>query len=395
MLPEKPLSWGQSDNIIRVLAAYGAARRAEIGADKVFDFTIGSPRIPTPRIVTDTLMELLENEDSVPLHDYTAAPGLPGLRKAIAEDLNSRYQANVQAEQVFVTCGASAGLSAACRALLCEGEEAIVFAPFFGEYRVFVENAGGKLVSILPKEDLQPDMELLKQSISEKTKLVFVNSPNNPSAVILTEKSLQTLAEILTEAEQRYGHTIYLLSDEPYRELLFDGSQPLCVTHYYDDSIICYSFSKSLSLPGERIGYLAVHSKAAEKEQVFAAISGAVRAHGYVNAPAMIQRVVQRCIGLTSDLSGYKENRDLLYDGLTALGFRCAKPDGAFYLFLKCPEEDAMAFSDRARKYELLLVPSDDFGVPGYVRLAYCVSETTIRNSMPAFKKLAEEYGLQ
>ena len=394
MFPEKSLKWGLSKSCIRELVAYGAVRKAEIGADKVYDFSIGSPSVPAPQVVNDTLVELIQNTKSVVLHDYTPAVGLPGTRKAIAEDLNKRYNAGISPDMIYMTCGAAAGLTAACRGLVCEGEEVITFAPFFPEYSVFVGSAGAELVAVPPKADMQPDMAAFEKAINEKTKMVIMNTPNNPTGVILTEESLKEIAAILERAQERLGHPIYLLSDEPYRELIFDGSTPLCVTHYYKNSIICYSFSKSLSLPGERIGYLAVGSEMEDKNNVFAAICGGGRGCGYVNAPSLMQRLVERCVGLTSDISEYKENRDILYDGLTALGFDCVKPDGAFYLFMKCPEESAKAFSERAKKYELLLVPSDDFGVPGYVRLAYCVARETIINSMPAFKALAAEYGL-
>lgn len=394
MFPEKSLAWGQSKSVIRELAAYGAARKAELGPENVYDFSIGSPSVPAPPAVNETLIDLLTNTPSVVLHDYTPGVGLPSTRKAIAEDLNARYNAGTAPELVYMTCGAAAGLIACCRGLICPGEEAIAFAPFFPEYRVFVESAEGRLVIAPPLPNMQPDMAAFESAITEKTKLVIVNSPNNPSGVILTAESLSAIASVLERAQEKYGHPIYLVSDEPYRELIFDGSSPLCVTHFYKNSIICYSFSKSLSLPGERIGYLAVGGEMAEKEKVYASLAGAARGCGYVNAPSLMQRLIERCLGMTSDISAYKRNRDLLYDGLTALGFDCVKPDGAFYLFMKCPIDDAKAFSDSAKKYELLLVPSDDFGVPGYVRIAYCVAESTIRNSMPAFRKLAEEYGL-
>lgn len=394
MLNENSLRWGRSKSCIRELAAYGAARKAEIGADKVYDFSIGSPSVPAPQIVTDTLAELVRDTDAVALHDYTPAVGLPATRRAIAEDLNSRYGANISPDMIYVCCGASAGLISCCRAMLCEGDEAVVLAPFFPEYRVYIESCGAKLVSVLPTADMQPDIDALERAVSEKTKLVIINTPNNPTGVILSAESLSRVSSILRAAEEKYGHSIYLISDEPYRELLFDGSKPHCVTKFYDDSVICYSFSKSLSLPGERIGYLAVSSTMADKQQVFAAICGAARSCGYTNAPSLMQRLIERCVGLTSDISRYKLNRDLLYDGLVALGFECARPDGAFYLFMKCPVGTARQFSDMAKKYELLLVPSDEFGLPGYVRIAYCVSEDTIRNSMSAFKALAAECGL-
>lgn len=278
--------------------------------------------------------------------------------------------------------------------LLLPGEEVIAFAPFFPEYRVFAEGAGASLVTVLPDGQLQPDMAALEAAINEKTKAVIINTPNNPSGVVLSAESLRRLGEILRRAEEKTGQTIYLISDEPYRELVYDGQNVPCVLDYYDNTIICYSFSKSLSLPGERIGYLAVSSAMAGKADVFASLSGAARACGYVNAPSMMQRVIEKCLGQTADISIYKENRDLLYQGLVSLGFDCVYPDGAFYLFMKSPEPDAKAFSETAKKYELMLVPSDDFGLGGYVRVAYCVSADMIRRSLPAFEKLAREYGL-
>lgn len=394
MLPEKSLAWGQSKSCIRELAAYGSARKAQIGADKVFDFSIGNPSVPAPKCVDRALRDVLAETDSVALHGYTPAAGLPSLRRAIAADLNARYDAGVDAERVYVCCGAAAGLAACAKGLLCPGDEAVAFAPFFPEYRVFVEGAGGRLVTVPPTETLQPDFDALERSLTEKTKLVIVNTPNNPSGVVLTEESLRRLGEILRSAQDRFGQPIYLVSDEPYRELIYDGQTAPCVLHFYDNTILCYSFSKSLSLPGERLGYLAVGPRMADGGQVFAALAGAARAMGYVNAPSLMQRVTERCLGATADLSVYRRSRDLLYAGLRELGFSCVYPDGAFYLFMKTPEPDARAFSERAKKHELLLVPSDDFGVGGYVRIAYCVSEETIRRSLPAFRALATEYHL-
>lgn len=394
MLPKKSLAWGRSKSCIRELAAYGTQRKAEIGTENVYDFSIGNPSVPAPAELDKAIYEVLAENSSTVVHGYTAAVGLPSLRKAIADDLNKRYDANVDPNLIYVTCGAAAGLVASTHGLVCEGEEVIAFAPFFPEYRVFTESAGGKLVAVPPKADLQPDFEAFEKTINEKTKLVIINSPNNPSGVILTVESIETLCAILRAAEEKYGHPIFVVADEPYRELVYDGSEVPCIHKYYKNSIVCYSWSKSLSVPGERIGYLAVNSAMKDKELVFASLAGAARGCGYVNPPSMMQRVIEKCIGLTSDVSEYKKNRDLLYDGLKALNFDCVRPDGAFYLFVKTPVADAKEFSEQAKKYELLLVPSDDFGVPGYVRLAYCVSAETIKNSMPAFEKLAKEYGL-
>ena len=394
MLPEMSLALGQSKSCIRELAAYGSARKRELGADKVFDFSIGNPSVPAPACVDRALRDVIAETDSVTLHGYTPAAGLPELRRAIAEDLNARYAAGVDPSRIYVCCGAAAGLAACARGLLCPGDEAIAFAPFFPEYRVFVESAGGVLVTVPPTEELQPDFAALEHSLTAKTKLVIVNTPNNPSGVVLTKESLECLGILLRRAQERFGEPIYLVSDEPYRELVYDGQRVPCALHAYDNTILCYSFSKSLSLPGERLGYLAVGPRMADGDRVFAALSGAARACGYVNAPSLMQRVVLRCLGETADLSVYRRNRDLLYTMLTNLGFSCVYPDGAFYLFMKTPEPDAKAFSERAKKHELLLVPSDDFGLGGYVRIAYCVAENTIRRSESAFRALAEEYQL-
>ena len=394
MINEKSLAWGRSKSCIRELAGYASARKAEIGAENVFDFSIGNPSVPAPPQVNDAIRELLDSVDSTLLHGYTPAPGLPSLRKAIADDLNQRYDAKLIPEMIYVCCGAAAGLCSSIRAVLCPGDEVIAFAPFFAEYTVFVEAAGGHLVSVPPMGDMQPDIDALESAINENTKMLIINTPNNPSGVLLTEESLNKISDVMRKAQEKYGHTIYLLSDEPYRELVFDGVSTKAVTRFYDNSIICYSFSKSLSLPGERIGYVAVSSTMENRQDIFDAVCGAARGYGYVNAPSLMQRVVEKCMGLTSDISAYKRNRDLLYNGVTSSGFECIKPDGAFYLFIKSPEADAKAFSERAKKYELMLVPGDDFGVKGYVRAAYCVSEEMIVKSLPAFKKLAEEYGL-
>ena len=394
-LNPQSLAWGRTENNIRALAGYAAARKAEIGKENVFDFSIGSPSVPPPRCVDEAFRAVLAETDGVELHAYTPAPGLPSLRKAIARQLSERSAAPFDFRQVYVTMGASAGLASFCRAVLLPGEKAVAFAPYFMEYRVFVEAAGGSLVTVPPRADMQPDLDALAAVLDEKVKLVIVNSPNNPSGAALTGESLRSLAALLTEAERRCGHPIWLLSDEPYRELLFDGRKALCPADHYDDTVICYSYSKSLSLPGDRIGYLAVSGRAKDKEALFDAIAGAARACGYINAPCLAQRVVERCLGETAELGVYAENRDALYGGLCALGFECVYPDGAFYLFVKSPIPDAVAFSELAKRYELILVPSDDFGVPGYVRLAYCVPREMIERSMSAFAVLAGELGLK
>ena len=392
MICEKMLAYGQSRSCIRELYEYGLRRKAEIGEDRVFDFSLGNPSIPAPPCVDEAIRALLL-QDSVQLHGYTPAAGLPALRAAIAEDMNSRYDARLDKDLIYVTCGAAAGLACALRALIKKDNAVMAFAPFFPEYRVFAESANGVLVSVPPAEDLQPDLAAMADVLAaQDVHVVLLNSPNNPSGVVYSEQTLRMIAQLLYKAQQRVGHPIYILCDEPYRELVYDGAAVPCITHYYENSIICYSFSKSLSLPGERIGYLAVNPKAENAAAVFAAIAGAARACGYVNAPSMMQRVVLRCLGQTADISAYRENRDLLYGALCEMGYSCVKPQGAFYLFVKCPEADAAAFSRRANRHELLLVPADDFGVAGYVRISYCVSRRQIEAALPAFRALLAEY---
>ena len=392
MFPEKTLKWGKSRNCIRELFEYGLRRKAEIGAENVYDFSLGNPSIPTPDCVTESIARLIQT-DPLSLHGYTSAPGRPTLRKQIAEDLNARYGTAMEGTDIFVTCGAAAGLAAFIRAVLMPGDEVIAFAPFFPEYTVFTEASGGVLVAIPPREpDFQIDFEAFAAAITERTKVIIVNSPNNPSGVVLSRESLQGLGDILMAAQEKYGHPIYLLSDEPYRELVYDGVEVPCVMNFYPNTVICYSFSKALSIPGERIGYLAVSEKMADRDEVNFAIAGASRALGHINAPSLLQQVIEECLGATSDVSQYKENRDLIYGALSEMGYTCVKPDGAFYLFVKALESDAKAFSERAKAHELLLCPADDFGCPGYIRVSYCVAKDMIDRSLPAFRALIAEY---
>lgn len=392
MLQEKFLALGKVKNCMRELTAYGNARKAEIGAENVFDFSLGSPSAPVPKVVTQAMIDSLSLDT---LHDRIPEEGLPGFRQAIAEDLRNRYAMNVQADYIYIISGAAGGLAVCAKALLLPGEEVILFAPYFTEYPVFIEGANGVPVIVGPDEDFQPDLEAFRKAITEKTKFVLVNTPNNPSGVILSERSLKEISAILQEAQERYGHPIYLVSDEPYRELVYDREDIPCVMNAYENTILCYSFSKSLSIPGERIGYLAVNTAMPDRDEVFTAIKGAALSLGYLGAPSIMQHTLTKCVGMTSDVSIYKHNRDMLYHSLSSLGFQCVKPEGAFYLFMKAPIPDAKEFSEAAKKYELLLVPSDDFGISGYMRLAYCVPTETIERALPAFEKLAEEYGLR
>lgn len=391
-MKEKYVKWGRAKNRMRELTAYGNARKAEIGAEHVFDFSLGSPSAPVPKAVTQAMREALKLPA---VHEPTPPAGLPALRNAIAADLNRRFAAGLSREDIQVVTGAAGGLGVCCHALLQPGDEAIVLVPYFSEYRAFIEGADGVVREVPPRADMQPDPEALAAAVNEKTRFVLVNTPNNPTGAILSEESLETLSELLRGAEARYGRPVYLVSDEPYRELVYERDSIPCVLTAYENTIVCYSFSKSLSLPGERIGYLALNPALARHDAVAAALLEAAESLGFRAAPSLMQHALTDCVGLTADLELYRQNRDLLYDMLTDLGFSCIRPEGAFYLFVKAPIDDAVAFSEAAKAYELLLVPSDDFGVKGYLRLAYCVPEDTIRRAEPAFRALAAAFGLK
>lgn len=391
MLPEKTLAWGQSRSCIRELAEYGAKRKAEIGAENVYDFSLGNPSVPAPPCVNKAVIDIA-SDSSIPVHAYTTAAGLISLRTGLAEELNNRFGLSISSELIYVTCGAAASLTISLRATLLPGDEVVVIAPFFPEYRVFVEGAGGKLIVVPAASDFTVDIEAFDRAINKKTKAVIINSPNNPSGAVLSEKNIMDIADVMKRHEEENGQPIYLISDEPYREIVYGDIKVPCTLKYYDDSIMCYSFSKSLSLPGERIGYIAVNDKMRNAADVYASVMGAGRAQGYVNPPSLFQRVIERCIGEISDISEYAANRRTLLDGLRDIGYEYVEPQGAFYLFMKALEPDAKAFSEKAKKHELLLVPSDDFGCGGYVRISYCVAKSVIENSMPAFRALYEEY---
>jgi len=391
---EKMASLGKVRSVIRDIFEYGNARRREIGAECVYDFSLGNPSVPAPEEVKDALVDLIENFDPVALHGYTSAVGDDAVRSAIADDINKRFGAGITKDDIYMTCGAAASLTVSLGAVVNPGDEVVAIAPFFPEYRVFAEASGATLVVVpADKESFQVDLEAFERAITPKTKAVIINTPNNPTGVVIKKERLTALCDILRAKECEFEKQIFLISDEPYRELVYDDATEVpYVVNEYDDTLICYSFSKSLSLPGERIGYIVVSNRMKNCRDVFAAVCGAGRALGFVCAPSTMQRVVSRCLGKTSDISVYKTNRDLLYDNLTSYGYECVYPDGAFYLFVKAPEEDAGAFCERAKKYELLLVPSDSFGCPGYVRISYCVSTDMIKRSLPAFKALMEEY---
>lgn len=387
---------GVKKSVIREIFEYAKTRKAQIGQENVFDYSIGNPSVASPAIVNETLNKLITEMEPTQLHGYTSAQGDAGVRAAIAEYITSSYGAQSDANLIYMTVGAAASLTITFNSLITRGqdEEIIAFAPFFPEYRVFAEAAGATL-KVVPctEPDFQIDFEKFKEAITDKTRAVIINSPNNPTGVVLGEKTVIRMCEILKKAEEKYGHPIYIVADEPYRELVYGGVTVPYLPNYYDNTIVCYSFSKSLSIPGERIGYIFVSPKAQDCKSVYAAVLGAGRALGFVCAPALFQYLIPACLGKTSDISIYDRNRKLLYDSLSSYGYTCANPDGAFYLFVKALEEDAYAFCEKAKKYELLLVPSDDFGFSGYVRIAYCVQTEQIERSLPSFKKLAEEYG--
>ena len=392
MINQTNVNYGKTRSVIRELFEYGKTRKAEIGEENVFDFSLGNPSVPAPEEVREELVKLITQTDPVSLHGYTSAQGDFSVRKAIADDLNARFKTNLTADGIYMTCGAAASLCITLNALLNAGNEVITFAPFFPEYAVFTANAGGVLKAVECDKNFQPDIDKFTAALTEKTKAVIINSPNNPSGVVYGEKVIKALCSALENHEKKTSNRVYIISDEPYRELVFDGIYVPFIMNFYADSIVCYSFSKSLSLPGERIGYIAVNSAMGGEREVYAGVCGAGRALGYVCAPALFQQLVRKVLGKTADISIYKANRDRLCAALTEYGFEVVKPDGAFYLFVKSPEEDANAFAERAKKYELLIVPADSFGIKGYVRISYCVSPETVEKSLPAFKALAEEY---
>ena len=392
---EKAFALGSKRSIIREIFEYSKLRASEIGQDKVYDFSLGNPSVEPPKEVTDAIKELLQNENSTLLHGYTSAQGDLNVRKAVSEKINSSFNLNLSPNDIYMTCGAAASLSICLKAVINQGEECIVFAPFFTEYRVFIENAGGKVVVSKPQEvTFQIDIEDFESKINSNTKAVIINSPNNPSGVVYSEETIKRVSEVLERKEREYGKVIYLIADEPYRELVYDNINVPYLMNYYDNSLVCYSYSKSLSLPGERIGYIAVNPKMQESKNVYLAVCGAGRSLGYVCAPSLFQQVIRKCIDAKVNIKAYKENRDLLYNSLTDFGFTCVKPDGAFYLFVKSPDVSATAFYEKAKQKEILVVPCDDFGVEGYVRIAYCVDKKRIEDSLDGFKALAKEYGL-
>ena len=394
LVSEEMYELGSKRSTIRELFEYGKKRAEVVGAENVYDFSLGNPTVPAPDCVNETIRKLTEELNSIQLHGYTSAQGDLECRQATADYLNRTYGTHFQADNFYMTMGAAASLSICFKALTTDrDDEFITIAPFFPEYRVFVESAGAKLVVIPPDtSNFQIDFNALEKSLTPHTKGVIINSPNNPSGAVYSAETIAHLAEILRKKSVEFGTEIFILSDEPYREIAYDGVEVPYVTEFYDNTLVCYSYSKSLSLPGERIGYVLVPDEAYESKKVYAAVCGAGRALGYVCAPSLFQKVVARCIGATGDISLYKKNRDILYKGLTDIGYECYKPDGAFYMFVKALEPDADAFCEKAKEEDLLIVSATGFGCPGYVRISYCVDEDMIRHSFAAFERLYKKY---
>ena len=392
MFNQQMYQLGSNRSCIRELFEYGLRRAAVVGRENIYDFSIGNPSIPAPAEVKDAFVSIVEEMPPLAVHSYTPAPGAMDARRAVADDLNARFNAGLRAENIFLTCGAAPALLAVLRALSVENAEIVAIAPFFPEYRPFTECAGGKFV-VVPADEAQFQirMDALEAALTPHTQAVIVNSPNNPSGVVYTRETLAALGELLTRKSAEFGHPIYIVADEPYRELVYDGAEVPYVPAIYPNTVICYSYSKSLSLPGERIGWFCVPDCAADSADLFAACAGAARAMGHVCAPSLQQLAVARCVGLRPDLEAYDRNRSDLYEALTSYGYRCAKPTGAFYMFVRSPRGTAQEFSDRARAHDLLIVPGDDFGCPDFFRISTCVDHDMLLRSLPVFKALIEE----
>ncbi|MBR7025733.1 MAG: pyridoxal phosphate-dependent aminotransferase [Selenomonadaceae bacterium] len=388
MVSAKMYELGTKKSTIRTIFEFGRKRAAEVGEENIFDFSLGNPNVPTPDFVRDAAIEILQTYEPAQVHGYTVAPGNPKVREILASSINQRFGTHFAGKNLFITSGAAAAITICFKALAEEGDEFITFAPYFPEYKVFVESVGAQLKVVKPRpEDWQIDFDDFQKLLSPKTKAVIINSPNNPSGAVYSKETITKLTDIL----KAQGRDIFLICDEPYRELAYGVDVPY-VPNFYDNALVCYSYSKSFSLPGERIGYIVVPDEVADFEKIYGAIAGAARVLTHVNAPSLWQLVVAKCAGKSVDITPYEQNGKLLYEGLIAAGFECVKPQGAFYLFPKALEADDYAFCERAKKYDLLLVPGADFGAPGYFRAAYCIKQETIERSLPLFKKLAEEY---
>lgn len=395
MVNQEYYTLGTAPSVIRQLFAYGLEQAKVVGPENVYDYSLGNPSIPAPKKVNESIKKIVDETDSIKLHGYSMAPGFEEARVAVAKDLAARFGLDVKASELFFTCGAAPALISIIKALIVDADtEIMAIAPFFPEYRPFVNANGGKLV-VVPADTkaFQIHLDEVEKRITKHTQAIIVNSPNNPSGVVYTEETLKGLASLLERKSAEYSHPIYIIADEPYRELVYGGVKVPFIPCLYKNTIVCYSYSKSLSLPGERIGYVYVPGFADDSHDVYAAIAGAARIMGHVCPPTLMQKVIEYCAEERPDLVAYDENRNLLYNSLTEMGYECAKPDGAFYLFVKAPNGDANAFSEKAKLgHNLLVVPADGFGCPGFFRLSYCVSNDMIRRSLPAFKAMIESY---
>ena len=393
MLNNTMYELGAMRSCIRELFEYGLRQAKAVGKENVFDYSLGNPSIPAPALVNESIRDIVENENTLQVHGYTSAAGYDGVRKAVADDLNARFQAGVRPENLFFTCGAAPALVSVLKALITGPEaEILTVAPFFPEYRPFTEANGGKFTVVPPDmEHFQINFEALEAAVNANTQGVIINSPNNPSGVVYTRETLERLAAILRAKGDEFGHPVYLIADEPYRELVYGGVQAPWVPAIYENTVVCYSWSKSLSLPGERIGYVLVPDACADAEALYCAVAGAARICGHVCPPSLLQRVVARCVTQMPDLAAYDENRTLLYRELSRMGYHMAKPDGAFYLFIQAPDGDSEAFSEKAKQKNLLVVPGTSFGCREYFRICYCVSNDMIRRSLPVFEELINE----
>lgn len=394
MIAEKMKGLVANSSAIRAMFEEGNRLAGIYGAENVFDFSLGNPNVPAPEAVKKAIEDLVENEDPLVLHGYTNSnSGYADVREAVAKSLNERFGTAFEGKNIIMTVGAAGGLNVILKTIINAGDEVLTFAPYFGEYRAYVNNFDGVLVEVSPNTvDFQPKLDEFEQKITPKTKAVIVNTPNNPTGVVYSEETIKKMAAIMEAKQKEYGTEIFLISDEPYRELVYDGAEVPYLTKYYDNTIVGYSYSKSLSLPGERIGYLVIPDEVADSEDMLSAANVANRILGFVNAPTLQQKIVKACLNEKTDISYYDRNREALYNGLKECGFDCIKPEGAFYLFVKSPVENEKEFCEAGKKYNILMVPGSSFACPGYVRLAYCVSYETIINSLPEFAKLAAEY---
>ena len=396
MISEKMKRLAENNSVIRAMFEEGQQMAREFGAENVYDFSLGNPSVPAPAAVKTAIRDILEEEDALMVHGYMSNVGYSDVRQAVAQHLNRQFGTDFDENNIIMTVGAAGGLNVILKTLLNPGDQVITFAPYFTEYGNYVANYDGELVVVPPNTvDFQPDLRAFAEMLTPRTRAVIVNNPNNPTGVVYSRETCMELSRILREKQHEFGTDIYLISDEPYRELAYDGVEVPYLTEFYANTIVCYSWSKSLSLPGERIGYLVIPSEASDYDLLYAAAGIATRVSGFVNAPSLMQRAVARCLEEKTDIAAYDRNREALYGGLRACGFQCIKPQGAFYLFVKAPTEDEKEFVERAKKYHILMVPGSSFACPGYVRIAYCVAYDTIVRSLPYFQKLAAEYGLK